>query len=130
MVSFAIFWFWSQSRDIVEYLPPNPSASGVSVTSSYAKVFRNFAIRHFRFTSKDSADPAEAARLFEAQLADAGWERMDGCSNGRVASEVWRHRQKLGGNLFMAFTVVRLNEATHEFFGSIVTEPYWPHIRE
>jgi hypothetical protein len=126
-VAFVLFWYWSQARDIAEYLPPNPSAVGVSITVTDAKVFNHFAVRHFRFTAKESADSAAAAKLFEAQLNAAGWERLDVCSTGRVFSSAWHHREKLSGNLQLVFTVVMFNETTHEYAGSMVTEPYWPH---
>jgi hypothetical protein len=128
-VAFAIFWFRSKIRDVAEYLPVTPSAPGVAVTGADAKVFSHFAIRHFRFTRKDGGDPAVVAKLFEVQLSEAGWEKVSECSTARVSSAVWHHREKLGGNLHLVFTVMILDENTHEYAGSMVTQPYWPHNR-
>lgn len=129
VMAFMVFWFWSTARAVAEYLPPNPSAADVSIMVTDAKVFKRFAVRHFRFTVKESADPAAAAKLFEAELNATGWEKISVWSNGRGSSGVWHHREKLGGNLYLVFTVVMLNETTHEYAGSMVTEPYWPHKR-
>jgi hypothetical protein len=128
-VAFAIFWFWSKTRDIAEYLPASPTVSGVAITGADAKVFNHFAIRHFRFTTREGGDCAAVAKLFEVQLNAAGWEKVNDCSTARVSSGVWRHREKLGGNLHLVFTVVILNENAHEYAGSMVTQPYWPHNR-
>src|SRR2546423_11750620 len=128
-VTFAIFWFWSKNRDAAESLPATPSAPGVAITGADAKVFNHFAIRHFRFTREDGGDPSVVARLFELQLDGAGWEKVSECSTARVSSAVWHHREKLGGNLHLVFTVMILNESTHEYAGSMVTQPYWPPNR-
>jgi hypothetical protein len=126
-IAFILFWNWAQLRDIAEYLPPEPSATEVSISAGHAKVFNNFAVRHFRFTAKNVADAAEAARLFDSQLTTAGWEKDTTSSNGRVSSSCWHHREKLSGNLQLIFTVVLLG-GTGEYAGSMVTELYWPRV--
>jgi len=125
-VAFVIFWIRSQSHDLAEYLPPRPAAADASITATDAKVFDHFAVRYFQFTARKTTEANEAARLFEPQLTSAGWERIAVTGGASVSSSAWHHKEKLRGDLYLAFTVLQL-DAQGDYFGTMVTMPYWTH---
>ncbi len=123
--AFAAFWGYSRARDTREYLPAQPRVAGVSVGGSAVTVAGSVATRSFRFTTGLAPSAADAARLFEPQLASEGWEKLASSSEDTVATSSWRHRTKINRGLYLVFAVARL-DPRGEFVASMTTAPYWP----
>jgi len=124
--TFAAFASYSHARDIREYLPAQPRVPGVKIDGSAVKLAGSVASRSFRFTAASVATAADAARLFEPQLASEGWEKLASSGEAGVASSSWRHREKINRGLYLVFAVAQLDNRG-EYLGSMTTAPYWPH---
>jgi hypothetical protein len=124
--AFAAFWAYSRARDIREYLPAQPRVAGVTIGGSTVRVGPSVASRSFTFTAASGTSAAEVARLFEAQLASEGWEKLASSSEDAVATSSWRHRQKSNRGLYLVFAVAQL-DSRGEYLASMTTAPYWPH---
>jgi hypothetical protein len=123
--AFAAFTAYSHARDVREYLPAQPRVAGVKIDGSAVQLGPSVASRSFRFTATSAATAADAARLFEPQLASEGWERLASSTDGGVASSSWRHREKINQGLYLVFAVAQL-DPSGEYLASMTTAPYWP----
>jgi len=111
-----------------EFLPDMPQIAGMSLLSSETTASAHFAARHFVFRESDShniPNSSDVAKQFESNLIAAGWTKIEDSASPGSAISAWRHKDKIGGGLYLVFSILQLDSRTKHYFGTMEVLPFW-----